>query len=281
MNKLIEDITNKLKRIENIEAIVLGGSCATGTQRSDSDIDIAIYYKNNYPIEVDKIKELALEINDTDDPVVTKLGEWGRWVNGGAWLTVQGQRVDFLYRDIDFVSDIISKSIEGKIQSDFWQQPPYGFHSYIYCAEISVCKILFEKNQGISSLKKLLKTYPKALKLKIINGFLWDAHFTFEHAKKSASRNEVYIVSGCLTRIAHDLVQVLYALNEEYFIGEKRLYKQLSEFNVQPKDFMERLSLLLGNIGNNNEELSKTLVIVKKLVDDFVKISGDFYKSKY
>ena len=35
-------------------------------------------------------------INDTAGPVVTNFYEWGPWVNGGAWLTIAGQRVDFL-----------------------------------------------------------------------------------------------------------------------------------------------------------------------------------------
>src|SRR5215475_1897053 len=30
-------------------------------------------------------------------------GEWGRIVNGGAWLTIDGTKVDLIYRDIDEV----------------------------------------------------------------------------------------------------------------------------------------------------------------------------------
>jgi hypothetical protein len=34
---------------------------------------------------------------------LTELGGWGTWVNGGAWLIIGGQRVDWLYRNLDVV----------------------------------------------------------------------------------------------------------------------------------------------------------------------------------
>jgi hypothetical protein len=38
--------------------------------------------------------------------------EWGRIVNGGAWLTIDGTKVDLIYRDLNEVSH--TKSIPGR-----------------------------------------------------------------------------------------------------------------------------------------------------------------------
>lgn len=56
--------------------------------------------------------------------------------------------LDFLYRDTDFVSSVIDACNKGEIQSDYWQQPAYGFHSYMYCAETNICKILPDSITG-------------------------------------------------------------------------------------------------------------------------------------
>src|SRR5260370_39009799 len=83
------------------------------TKRADSDIDLGLYYNADYPLNIQQVRNIANEFNDLPDPVVTDLGGWGRWVNGGAWLTIQGQRVDFLYRNIDFVSSVIDACNRG------------------------------------------------------------------------------------------------------------------------------------------------------------------------
>src|SRR5438445_7174528 len=97
-SQLIENIIDKLKEVQGLKAIVLGGCRASGTERPDSDIDLALYYSQNAPLDIDRIKSIAAQLNDFPNPVVTDLGGWGKWVNGGAWLTIEGQRVDFLYR---------------------------------------------------------------------------------------------------------------------------------------------------------------------------------------
>jgi hypothetical protein len=38
---------------------------------------------------------------------LTAIGDWGPWINGGAWLTVEGKRVDLLYRELDKVRSVI------------------------------------------------------------------------------------------------------------------------------------------------------------------------------
>lgn len=281
IDNLINSVVNKLKLVKGIKAVVLGGSRADGSDRPDSDIDLGIYYDNPDGLDLAGIKEIANEINDTPNPIVTAIGEWGKWVNGGAWLTVQGQRVDFLYRDLNFVSQIIQDCKKGIKQSDYYQQPPYGFHSYIYCAEIKICKVLFDPENIIQKLKLEVKDYPQALKKTIINGFLWDAEFSLEHCKKFAQRGEVILVSGCLTRTASDFIQVLYTLNDTFFIGDKKLYKQEPEFTVKPGDFLNRMDKILGNVGNSSVEITQTVDSLKQLLEEFIGLAGLRYTPKF
>ncbi len=277
MNKtaLINIIVNELKRIKEIKAIVLGGSNATNTQRPDSDIDFGIFYEAKNPLDIEKVTKAIrnLGVNEKNS-IITKIGEWGYWMNGGTWLIVDKQRVDFIYRDLDFVKKTIDESINGKIKTDFYQQPAYGFYSYIYCSEVKESKILYDPSSSILQLKDMVKSYPQKLKTEIINKFMWDAQFSFSRAEKSSERGEIYIVSGCITRIVNDLVQVLYAINETYFFGEKKFYKDINTFNVKPNNFMVRINKILLYEKDR-------LTSANKLIDEFIILSDGIYKPKY
>ncbi|MGH2481662.1 MAG: hypothetical protein ACRDHW_18580, partial [Ktedonobacteraceae bacterium] len=62
-----------------------------------------------------------------------------------------------------------------------------------------------------------------------------------------------------LARTIHCLVQVLYALNETYYISEKRLASDVDAFNVKPDDFLERVNAILGMPGMSSVQLQNSL----------------------
>jgi len=270
---LIESIVTQLKPIRGIQAIVLGGSYASGMYQPDSDIDIAMYYSETQPLDTEHIRTIATRMNDTPNPVVTDIRGWGRWVNGGGWLTIRGQRVDFLYRNSDFVSRTLDDCNNGIFATDYLQQPPYGFYSYMYCAETSICQPLYDPNDVLSILKAKVATYPQALKQAILQQDLWAANFSLENAHKAAKRSDVYFTVGCVTRAISMLTQVLYALNETYFFSEKNLAKQTSAFKIMPNNFVERVESILSNLGNDAEQLTTSVVSTNTLLQDLQVLS--------
>lgn len=270
--RLLQHLVDVLKPVHGLRAIVLGGSYASNAQRPDSDIDVGLYYYEHQLLDVAQIRTIASQLNDTPDPVVTDLGGWGTWVNGGAWLTIQGQRVDFLYRNIDFVSSTLDDCNAGIIRSDYWQQPGYGFHSFMYCTETKICRPLYDPDAIIESLKTKVAVYSPALKQAITRNFLWSARFTLDNTYKPAARGEVYIVVGCLARAIHCMVQVLYALNETYYLSEKKLATDISSFRIVPERFLERVYVLLGEVGTDNIQLQKSLAQVESLYSEVTRL---------
>jgi predicted nucleotidyltransferase len=281
LNTFLQDIVDQLSKVEGLQAIVLGGSWASGNQRPDSDIDLGLYYYNDAPLDIHHVRKIANKLNDFPDPEVTELGGWGTWVNGGVWLTIKGQRVDFLYRNIDFVSTIIDECNRGETRFDYLQQPQYGFYSYFYCAETQQCKILYDPQRAIVGLKSKISGYSGLLKSTIINSFLWQAEFSLEVAKKSANSGNVYYIAGCLTRIASSLVQVLYALNETYCMSDKRLIKDVEQFSLKPQEFGMRLDRILGNIGRDSNQISETLLNTQILLKEVIELCRDQYTPKF
>jgi hypothetical protein len=156
----IDRIVSALRGVDGLVAVVLGGSWAAGRARPDSDVDLGLYYRAAHPLDVEAVRQVANALNDTPDPVVTPLGRWGRWVNGGSWLTIGGQRVDFIYCDLDFMTACIDEVLGGRSQSNYWQQAPYGFHSQIYCAEARYCYALYDPDGIVRALKEKARSTP-------------------------------------------------------------------------------------------------------------------------
>ena len=76
--------------VPGIRAIVLGGSRARGEATAQSDYDIGLYYEADNPIDVGRLAKAAMLLPGAASSSVTAIGEWGPWINGGAWLTVDG-----------------------------------------------------------------------------------------------------------------------------------------------------------------------------------------------
>jgi hypothetical protein len=279
--EFIQDIVARLAGVHGIRAIVLGGSWATGTQSPDSDIDLGLYYSADTPLDIAHIRQIARALDDGPKLYMTGLGEWGRWVNGGAWLTIGGRRVDFLYKNIDFMSGIVDDCYHGKIERDYYQQPPYGYYSYIYCAEILESVVLHDPEGAFQRLRAKILGYPQPLKKKIIDTFTWDAQFTLENARKSAKRGDVYFVAGCLARIASDLVQTIYALNETFFLSHKRLKRDTGRFAIVPEHFVERIEQVLGRAGEDHEGLKEALSSIETVLSEVVMLCGDLYTPRF
>ena len=133
---------------------MLGGSYARGRAQPGSDVDLGLFYSEPAPFSIQSIRELAEVVNDAPGPVVTDFYGWGPWVNGGAWLTIGGQRVDFLYRNLEQVERVITDAEAGRYELHYLQQPPFGFFSGTYLGEIAVCIPLFDPEARLAVLKQ-------------------------------------------------------------------------------------------------------------------------------
>lgn len=228
--RVLERLVEHLRSVPEMAGVVLGGSYATGAFDDSSDLDIGLYYREARPFSIAEIQCIAHSIADQGMFTITDFYEWGPWVNGGAWIQTEAGKVDFLYRNLDQVERTIRDAHQGIIAHDYDQQPTYGFYSVIYLAEIQTCVSLFDPDLQIARLKRRVERYPPKLKKTIIGESLWSAEFTLRFAHKFANQGDIYNTVGCLARVASNLTQALFALNERYFIGDKKVMEKLLPF---------------------------------------------------
>src|SRR5262249_22569803 len=104
----MEHLAESFARIPGVVAVALGGSRAQGRERPDSDWDFGLYYRGT--IDPAHVRALGFA-GEVCGP-----GEWGRFVNGGAWLTIDGVRVDLIYRDLHEVLHWTREARAGRFE---------------------------------------------------------------------------------------------------------------------------------------------------------------------
>lgn len=267
VDRLIERITEELRGVPGVTGVVLGGSRAKGTARPDSDIDIGIYYDEAQGFKVEDIAKIAKKLDDEHrDGIITSLGEWGAWVNGGGWLVIEGYHVDFLFRDVHRVSGIIDDCSAGKVSAHYQTGHPHAYLNVMYMGEIAICRILWDSDNRIQTLKAKTAPYPKPLQDAMIGYFTFEASFSLMLASKTASSDDVTYVTGHCVRSISCLNQVLFAKNEMYCINEKRAVAMIETFSRKPANYKERLDQVITLLSSDTEKTKQATALLQDLI---------------
>ena len=279
---LVRGLVEALEQVPGFQGVVLAGSYARGLARGDSDIDLGVYYSEASPLCIQSIREVVSRLHGSVNPIVSELFEWGPWVNGGAWLAIQGQRVDLIYRCLEHLERVISDAEQGKHELHFGQHPPFGYFSATYLGELSIAVILVDRSGRIARLQSRVAEYPAALRRQVVQDYLWSVEFAL-HAFgwKYARRGEVYLTASTIARCVHALILVLFALNRRYLVNDKTTLVELSEFPHCPPDFRNRVEALLSRVGSDPAELEKSVSLVHALFEEVVALAGELYAARY
>lgn len=130
----MEWLAELLATIPGVVAVTLGGSRARGEAGRDSDWDFGLYYRNH--IDTDAIRAFGFT-GEVFEPWA-----WGRIPNGGAWLEIDGEKVDLLYRDLDVVEHWTREAEAGRFE--IWREVGHtaGVPTYTLMAELAINRVL-------------------------------------------------------------------------------------------------------------------------------------------
>jgi Nucleotidyltransferase domain len=262
---LIED----LKTVPGVRAIVLGGSHARGSGDASSDTDLGIYYDPESPLDTTALNLVASRHDDRKESgLVTSIGGWGPWINGGGWLRIDGSAIDLLYRDTSRVGSVIDNCIAGTIEVAYQPGHPLGFLSSIYTAEVAVCQALWDPTGWVASSKNLLIDYPEALRRELVRRFGFEAGFCLLIAEKPVRRADVTYVAGCVFRAVSCVLVVLFALNREYWLNETGALRLAGRFRIVPPEFCERVEAIWRSVVKDSDALASALTMIRALNDE-------------
>lgn len=263
---LIQDIVNEVKNVSGVKAVALGGSRARGTHHSASDIDLGIYYDPSTSLNLGELANVAKKLDDENrTDLITPIGGWGPWINGGGWLRVQSIPVDFLYRDLDQLNKVINSCLRGKVEIFYQPGHPHGFVSSIYLGELAICQPFWDPEGLIENLKRKVIPYPTALQTAVIQKFAWEIDFSIEIAKKSIECADVAYAAGCCFRSVMCMLQVLFAINKEYWLNEKGAVAIANNFEIKPAHFQSNIGQVFKLLSTSHESIHQSVTLLKGL----------------
>ena len=258
-----------LKTVPGIRAIVLGGSRARGSEDAASDTDLGLYYDPRYPLAIEALNQVAAAYDDRKQSgLMTEIGGWGPWINGGGWLQIDGAAVDLLYRETTQVESVISHSIAGNFEMVYRPGHPLGFLSSIYAGEIAICEPLWDPLGWVANNKRRLIEYPEALRRELVRHFGFEARFSILIAEKPAKCSDVSYVAGCLFQVVGALLMVLFALNRVYWLNEKGALRFADRFPIVPARFRERVERMWESVHKDPDSLESALGIARELNEE-------------
>jgi predicted nucleotidyltransferase len=241
VDDILARVAARLAPVRGVRAIALGGSRARGWHNAHSDIDIGLYYAGG--LDIAAVNEAATALDDAHRAdLATGLGGWGAWVDGGAWLRIDGVAVDLIYRDLARVDRVIAEVQRGEFQIAYHPGHPHSFVSSFYAAEIAVGMALYDPHALIAARKAQLTPYPDALRRATMRRFLGEAQFSLGLVEKAVHAGDPAYAAGVAFRIVGCLAHVLFALNRQWLMNEKGAVRRIESFPHHPRDFAGRVA---------------------------------------
>lgn len=210
MPAFLDTTADRLAALPAVEAVTLGGSRAQGTERPDSDWDLAVYYRGAF--DPADLRAVGWEGE------VSEIGAWGGGVfNGGAWLTIDGRRVDVHYRDLDVVEHERAEAEAGRFRVEPLMFHLAGIPTYLLVAELAINKVLRGSLPRPGS-------YPRALRGTAPAHWHGMATATLAYAKAGhAPKGALTQVAGAIALAATQTAHAVLAARGEWVTNEKGL----------------------------------------------------------
>jgi hypothetical protein len=203
------------------------------------------------------------------DARVTEPGEWGPWVDGGAWLTIDATAVDWIYRDLDRVDRAWQDAEQGRYQFHAQIGHPLGVPDFAYPAELALATILADPGGALAALHERTQKVPRALAEALVGG-LWEADFLITVARKAVVRGDAAYVAGCLFRLVGVCAHALHGAAGRWLINEKGAVASTALLAGAPERFKERVDAAFTLVDGDPVHLTTALDLATDLVFDTV-----------
>lgn len=244
-----EQLVEELKKLDEVEALALGGSRSTPNYDEKSDYDLYVYVSKMPSLNIRKqiLNKFCsyIELNNS------------YWELEDDCTLKDGIDIDIIYRNIDEISEKISAVLD-------YFNAQNGYTTCMWYNLIN-SKILYDKNNKLTALQKKYDIpYPQELKDNIIKkNFSLLTNYLPSYDKqiyKALARHDYVSVNNRLAAFLDSYFDIIYALNEIKHPGEKRLMSiALKQCDILPNNFEENINKLFANVFKNDDAFVQTL----------------------
>ncbi len=123
-----------------------------------------------------------------------------------------------------------------------------GFFDHAALADIRSMEIVVDPQGTLDRWKRQVSSYPEALRRSLLHRFMREAAFWLNnpHYQSAVERVDLIYTSAIVQHTLQALIQVLFALNREYFPGEKQLALAMDKLSLRPQGLSDRIGHILN-----------------------------------
>jgi hypothetical protein len=234
-------------------AISVGGSLGKGTWDSRSDVDFRLFTDREVPRSKQRPEfwaDCSAAIERWRGRGIEIDGVWPRTVGEidaalDGWLSGE-------IRPVDMVWTIWGYHILTDINNQFVIEDPYRI---------------------IGAWKERLRIYPPALKQAILSKYAASLRYwrTDYHYAHKVGRGDVVFLAGMTSKLVHEIIQILFALNETYFAGDGANLSFVETFKIVPADFSARVRGIL--YPNSSDAFTGQYAALASLIDEVLSLA--------
>lgn len=249
MQAVIDECLPVLKKLaQGRYAISIGGSQGKGISDTLSDIDFRLFCDEAIPDYEDS------EVWQTFCQIVDDWREKGVYIDH-CWI-----------RNIAAIDTQLDGWVSGN------PQPlPIIWTIWGYYLPIDLMnQIIVDDPEGIiAAWQTRLTPYPENLRSAIIQKYMNSLKFwrTDYHYQNKVKRGDVVFLAGLTSRLVHEMIQILFALNRTFYVGDGKNLHYVDSFATKPDNFVQQVNTILYP-QNSDDRFTVQYDAVIALIDD-------------
>jgi hypothetical protein len=232
-------------------AITIGGSRGKRVADQRSDIDFRVF--------CDQI---------VGGNTYWQSAEWQIFNQAVDRWRAEGIEIDYCWvRTIDQIDQQLGEWLSGQIKPI--EMTLWGYH---LLTDLTNQVVIEDEHGLIATWQARLNPYPATLQQAIIKKHLnsliyWRSDY---HYRNKVARADLVFLAGMNARLVHDSMQVLFALNQTYYVGDGNNLHYAEGFQILPANFRQRVEAILTPGGLTIEQQYRDLLA---LIDDVIQLA--------
>ena len=258
VHEVVDTVTPFFEQLDTGRfALGLGGSLSRGTWDTRSDIDFRLYHERPLP-----------------RPNAT-VETWREYFVIVDYWAQQGVRLDGIWcRTIADVEAKLDAWLAGNPAPEPLHWTVWGYH---LLPDISQQIAVLDSEGIIARWHVRLETYPKsladALVMKHLNTLrYWRNDYHYRH---KVERGDVVFLASLSTKLVHDLIQLLCAINGVPFPGDGNNLRLADELPIRPGQLRERITAALYPVPSETMLTDQHETLLQLIDDTEALVAGD------
>ena len=251
-----EKLFEELAQLEQVEAVVLGGSRAGEQYDQDSDYDVYVYLKDSIAPEIRRnllgkycsYMEIQNEFWELEDDCILN----------------NGIEIEFIYRSLD--------DFDQELQKVVLEHQPHNAYTTCMWYNLLHSKVLYDEENRYTALQNKYRIpYPATLKRNIIErqSLLLETSLPAfsKQIKKALKRKDILALNHRSSEFFASYFDLLFALNEQLHPGEKRMLSYAKKnCTLLPRGFEANIQAYFQNL-YQRDKLQETLDTLNQLLE--------------